>query len=140
MKSASRNAHQHTIDATTYFKLAVSALLAVLPVLALGLNPDALDSYALLGTLVLATALILFFGVRTRKGSWIVGSILLGTIILGVIFFAQSIFSPSSIEEMSGLAVVPIIIAAPCVVLVGALVDTLVRVTGRRRNRGQAPV
>jgi predicted neutral ceramidase superfamily lipid hydrolase len=139
VKASSENGDRQTRKATS-FKWVLSALLAVLLVLALGFDRDALDSYGLLGAFVVATVLLLFFGVRTTKGIWIVGSALLGMIVLGLIFFAESVFAPSSIEEISGLAIVPVMILTSCVALVGAVVDTLVRVTGRRRNRGQAPV
>lgn len=112
-----------------YFRWALSALMAVLLVSTLGFDRDASDVYKIFGPLVLATVLLLVYGVRTIRGSWIVGSTLLGVVVIGLTFFVKSLVFPASVEEMSGLWMAAIFIVAPVIALVGAVVDTLFRVT-----------
>lgn len=103
-----------------YFKWALSALMLVLLVSTFGFDADALDVYKILGPSVLATVLLLLFGVRTTKGSWIVGSTLLGVVVIGLTFFVKSLVFPASVEEMSGLWMVAIFIVGTGVAFVGA--------------------
>jgi hypothetical protein len=102
----------------------------VVLVYTVGFDPDVLDVYPIFGPLVLATVILLLFGVRTTRGTWIVGSTLLGVVVIGLVLSVKSRMFPASLEDVSAAFwMVAILIATPIVALVGAVVDTLVRVT-----------
>lgn len=118
----------HGRDKAVYFKWALCALMPVVLVLTVGFDPDVLDVYPIFGSLVLATVILLLLGVRTTRGMWIVGSILLGVVVIGLVLSLESRISPASLEDVSSAFwMVAILFATPIVALVGAVVDTIVR-------------
>lgn len=120
----------HGRDKAVYFKWALCALMPVVLVLTVGFDPDVLDVYPIFGSLVLATVILFLFGVRSTRGTWIVGSILLGVVVIGLVLSVESRISPASLEDVSSsFWMVAILVATPIVALVGAVVDTLVRFT-----------
>lgn len=116
-----------------HFKWVLSALMLVLLVATFGFDADARDVYMIFGPLVLATVLLLLFGVRTTRGSWIVGSTLLAIVVLGLTLSVKSLLYPASVEDFSaGIWMVAIFIVATGVAIVGAVLDTLARVVTRK--------